>query len=53
VQLFVNGAAVVPVVIKAGIVTSISFQPADPLPVRSTINIELIFSDGTSLITNQ
>lgn len=53
VQLSLNGAAVVPGITKVGSLSTIAYQPPTPLDNGSTNTAQIIFNNGSVLITNR
>lgn len=53
VQLSLNGASVAPGISKIGNLTTVAYQPPAPLENGSTNTAQLIFNDGTALVTTQ
>jgi hypothetical protein len=52
VQMTLNGSAVVPVQSKAGIYTTLTYQPVPPLNHRTLYVVRLIYGDSSALATN-
>jgi hypothetical protein len=52
VQMTLNGSPVVPSQSKAGIYTTLSYQPVPPLNNRTLYVVRLIYGDGSALATN-
>ena len=53
VQLSLNGSAVVPNITKVGSLSTIVYQPSTPLENGSTNTAQIIFNNGSVLITNK
>ncbi len=53
VQLSLNGAAVVPGITKLGSLSTIAYQPPTPLANGSSNTAQIIFNNGSVLITNK
>jgi len=53
VQLSLNGAVVAPVITKVGSLSTIAYQPATALEFGTTNNAQIIFNNGSALVTNR